>query len=161
RQISITAPESSDKLLVEGGHCSCITCARHLGIMSASCSDPADGNIQWLRMWDLNAMHDWGSIKAPVYRRLRINAGGQWIIAAGTDSAAYVLDLASGSVVKPLKGHDGMVWDADGSADGTRVVTCGHDRTIRMWDAESGAQVWGTLPYGAEITCVRFLPDGE
>ena len=40
-----------------------------------------------------------------------------------------------------LKGHEGGVNSAAFSPDGTRVVTASDDRTARVWDAATGAEL--------------------
>jgi hypothetical protein len=37
-----------------------------------------------------------------------------------------------------LSGHEGPVWSAAFSSDGTRIVTASSDRTARIWDAANG-----------------------
>jgi WD40 repeat protein len=40
-----------------------------------------------------------------------------------------------------LKGHTEGVWSASFSADGSRIVTAGFDKTARVWDARTGAEL--------------------
>jgi hypothetical protein len=40
-----------------------------------------------------------------------------------------------------LKGHTGPVLSASFSRDGSRIVTASHDRTAKVWDAKSGAEL--------------------
>ncbi|MEB3317618.1 MAG: AAA family ATPase, partial [Cyanobacteriota bacterium] len=37
-----------------------------------------------------------------------------------------------------LQGHQGVVWSASYSGDGSRIVSAGDDGTLRVWDAKSG-----------------------
>ncbi|MFN0060131.1 MAG: hypothetical protein ACKVX7_16860 [Planctomycetota bacterium] len=38
-----------------------------------------------------------------------------------------------GALKTVLAGHDGVVWSAEFSADGRRVITASFDRTARRW----------------------------
>ena len=40
-----------------------------------------------------------------------------------------------------LTGHDGGVWKAAFSPDGTQIVTASQDSTARIWNAATGKQV--------------------
>ncbi len=56
---------------------------------------------------------------------------------------AHVRDAQSGKqLIAPLK-HDGVVGSAEFSADGKRIVTASRDRTVRVWDAQSGELLIG------------------
>lgn len=58
-----------------------------------------------------------------------------------------------------FKGHtDRLVW-ASFSSDGTRVVSCGEDRTIRIWDVFSGRCVYIYDGLKELLTHVEFSPD--
>ncbi|MDB5385362.1 MAG: Serine/threonine protein kinaserelated protein [Planctomycetaceae bacterium] len=46
------------------------------------------------------------------------------------------------------------------SPDGTRVVTGGEDKTVQLWDAQSGTSLGEPLNHLEPVTCVAFSPDG-
>ncbi len=52
-------------------------------------------------------------------------------------------DAASGQPIgEPLKGHDGPVYSAAFSPDGTRIVTASWDKTAWVWNAFPDTQSW-------------------
>lgn len=61
-----------------------------------------------------------------------------------------------------LRGHNNIVWTIAFSPDGKLVVSGSSDKTIRVWDVESGRTVLG--PLGGHNDWVRwvvFSPDGN
>ncbi|KIM28344.1 hypothetical protein M408DRAFT_140192 [Serendipita vermifera MAFF 305830] len=59
-------------------------------------------------------------------------------------------------------GHTGEVTCIAYSPDGLNVVSCSEDRTIRIWDATTGAQVGGPLKgHALYVTSVAYSPDGR
>ena len=56
--------------------------------------------------------------------------------------------------------HEGSVYSAAFSADGTRVVTASDDRTARVWDARTGQPVGAPLQHGGIVTSAAFSGDG-
>src|SRR5258706_951480 len=58
-------------------------------------------------------------------------------------------------------GHAGFVSSVSYSPDGAHVVTGSYDRTIRIWDAESGAVVGEPLTgHIGMVQSVAYSPDG-
>lgn len=69
-------------------------------------------------------------------------------------------------------GHQGTVFSAAYSADGKTAATCGEDRTVRLWDTETGAlratlrprPATSALPlkgHTEDENCVGLSPDGR
>jgi len=53
-----------------------------------------------------------------------------------------------------------LFMSASFSPDGRRLVTCGEEETIRLWDAETGAAL-GVIHLGGTAANVAFSPDGK
>ena len=72
---------------------------------------------------------------------LQFSPDGTQVVTASGDNTARVWDVASGTVVAELTGHEGGVTSAAFSPDGTQVVTasgttpraCGTWRPGRWW----------------------------
>ena len=62
--------------------------------------------------------------------------GAQQLVTTGAD--AVVWDTETGKRVRTLKGHRGPVTSVAYSPDGKWIVTGGLDRTVRLWDSETG-----------------------
>ena len=65
-------------------------------------------------------------------------------------------------IVRKYHGHTGLFPYAAASEDGKRIVSTALDGTIRVWDAESGKQLWMTDGEpGVHFGKVGFSPDGK
>lgn len=60
-----------------------------------------------------------------------------------------------------LIGHSGPLNSASFSRDGKHVVTGGHDRTARIWDAMSGRPLATMEAPGSVVWSASFSPDGK
>ena len=60
-------------------------------------------------------------------------------------------------LTEPLQ-HDGDVYSAQFSPDGTRVVTDSVDKTTRVWDAQSGKQLAVPCSMTARLTTQSLVP---
>ena len=58
-----------------------------------------------------------------------------------------------------LRGHDGEVWSVAFSPDGKRIASGSDDKTIKVWDAATGAEVMTLRAH--ERSRVTFSPDGR
>src|SRR5258708_21763192 len=79
---------------------------------------------------------------------------------APTPLAHRVLLLA---VVTPclraVRGHGDSLWDVRWSPDGRHLVTGSEDRTARVWDAATGAELLVLRGHGDGVLAVAFAPD--
>ena len=59
-------------------------------------------------------------------------------------------------------GHMGWITCASFSSDGKRIVSGSKDKTIRLWDAETGELVRPPLEgHQSSVSSVAFSPDGK
>jgi WD40 repeat protein len=72
---------------------------------------------------------------------------------------ARVWDVVTGKPLSPPLHHQGMVWRAVFSPDGTRVVTASVDQTARVWDATTGEPLTPPLEHRGGVSSATFSAD--
>jgi hypothetical protein len=60
-----------------------------------------------------------------------------------------------------LRGHEGSVWSAVYSPDGSRILTASDDRTARVWDAASGGELAVLRGHEESVASAVYSPDGS
>ncbi|KAG7812464.1 hypothetical protein KL921_001696 [Ogataea angusta] len=78
------------------------------------------------------------------------------IMSGSWDSTAKVW-RKDGTVVYELKGHENSVWGVQ-LVSATQFVTCGADRTIRVWNGATQVRQW--VAHTDVVRDVLVLPDG-
>ncbi|KAF7335373.1 WD40 repeat-like protein [Mycena venus] len=62
---------------------------------------------------------------------------------------------------KPLEGHTDLINSVSFSPDSTWIVSGSYDKTLRLWDAQTGAPIGAPLEgHNDWVTSVSFSPDG-
>ena len=81
------------------------------------------------------------------------------IVAVGLSSGdIVVLDVVTGSRISALSGHTKSVASLSFSSDGTLLVSGGRDKTIKLWDIQTGG-VMKTLNSTHPVSAVSISPD--
>ncbi|KZV95671.1 WD40 repeat-like protein [Exidia glandulosa HHB12029] len=78
------------------------------------------------------------------------------------NNTALVLNVATGATCLHLVGHTNIVTQVAVSPDGRLVATCSRDKSIRLWDAETGLAVGTPMTRHTKwVRSVAFSPDAR
>ena len=123
-------------------------------------SGSADG---WAKCWDVRMVRGTGGIGAHkgVVSDLRwfkgneqmtnhedrktdgtdpsnLKKAGTFFVSGGFDKSVNIFSADDWSLAKTLSGHSGNILGVDITRDGKWIVSCGHDRTVKLWGREDG-----------------------
>jgi len=71
-----------------------------------------------------------------------------------------VWDIQTRTIKHTFSGHEQDIYSLDFARNGRHIASGSGDRTVRMWDIESGQQVL-TLSIEDGVTTVAISPDGQ
>jgi mono/diheme cytochrome c family protein len=96
-------------------------------------------------------------------RAVGYSPDGSWMAAAGGVPGSFgeigIFDAASGTLRRTLLGHRDYVYQLAISADGTRLASCGYDKSIRIWDVATGRVLSVLREHTDAVFAVAFSPD--
>jgi WD40 repeat protein len=93
---------------------------------------------------------------------LAYSPDGRWlaIVRAGEEKTVVLLDARTYKTVASFQGHEKAVLSATFSPDSRRLASCSSDRTVRLWEVETGGcQVLSG--HTDEVFAAAFHPDGK
>ncbi|MFI9722754.1 TIR domain-containing protein [Streptomyces sp. NPDC052396] len=143
------------------------TLAQHRGRVR-SIAFRADGSAlatgcddRYVRLWD----HDGSRLLAELGGHTdRVYAvvygpGDAWLASASWDGQAIV--WRDGALVHRLRGHTGRLWAAAAHPSRPLLATGGDDRTVRLWNPETGTDTCQLPGHTGRILALAFSPDGS
>jgi WD40 repeat protein/tRNA A-37 threonylcarbamoyl transferase component Bud32 len=77
------------------------------------------------------------------------------------DTEVCVLSVASSTVVHTLRGHTSLIMDARFSPNGHRLVSASDDKTARVWDVQTGQELFCFHLHSGAVSEANFSPDGQ
>jgi WD40 repeat protein len=130
-----------------------------------------------VKVWDADTGQETFTLKGHTTQvnSVAFSADGKRIVSSSNDQTVKVWDADAGREILTLKGHTGVVRNAAFSADGKRIVSGGvfQGRSnpgqtrrntageLRVWNAETGAEILTIKERIRPITSVAFSPDGK
>ena len=74
------------------------------------------------------------------------------------DGTLRVWDLASGAATRAMT-HGAAIRTLDATADGTRLLSAGADRVVKLWNAADGANPFSVPAAASDLTAINFSGD--
>ncbi len=78
---------------------------------------------------------------------------------AGRSGLVRMISLPEGKLVASWSAHDDTIFALDVSRDGTRLVTAGGDKVIKIWDLAARKELARLEGHGAQVLAVAFNAD--
>ena len=82
-------------------------------------------------------------------------------IAIVTKGVVYIIDENSGRTDMVIDGHGDKITSASFSRDGKTIATSSHDKTIKLWNIQTGKEIHTYKGHSNKVTDVVFSPDGK
>jgi WD40 repeat protein len=120
------------------------------------------GSDKSIRFWNFDTgkeIKTLGVQRTSRVEDVKFSSDGKKIITCG-DKTIKIWDITTGQQARVLKGHNSYVRAIDISRDGKKIVSGGSDKSIRIWNAESGVEL-KSISHVQDITELAFSPDGK
>jgi WD40 repeat protein/serine/threonine protein kinase len=122
------------------------------------------------KVWDLTTRQEVATLRGHTGQVFSVafTPDGRWLVTAGWEGSAKVWDLTTGAVdVQTPKfsvddvSHAG--WSVALSADGRQLAVAGSvaDETVRVYDVQSGKNLFTLQGHSTRVVTVAFSPDGR
>jgi WD40 repeat protein len=99
---------------------------------------------------------------------LALTPDGKTLVVTSDEGEVKIGDIASRTMRKTFKAHDGRIMACVTSPDGKRCATVGLDNIVKLWDLETARELrrWplgrpATEMHGLLVSSLAFAPDGR
>ena len=118
-----------------------------------------------LRIWDVASGKELAAMAGHTLEitSVAFSPDGSRVVTASFDMTARQWEAATGKLLHELKGHTGRLEMATYSPDGQLIYSVGEDtdRTLRVWDANTGENVFASDVQPGGFLSVTPLADNE
>ena len=84
------------------------------------------------------------------------------LASASIDGTVRLWDIEAQQEIRRFEGHSGQVTSVDFNPDGGRIVSGSRDRTLKLWEVDTGGELLLTLEGHTDVIwSVAFSPDGS
>jgi len=83
----------------------------------------------------------------------------RYVISGGTAGELIMFETKTGKKVRHFYGHSGVIWSVAISSNGNRLVSGSDDQTVRVWDIETGENIFSFF-HGSDNEWVAWIPEG-
>jgi WD40 repeat protein/tRNA A-37 threonylcarbamoyl transferase component Bud32 len=96
------------------------------------------------------------------YFAVTFDAAGRRLLTANSSGVVTALDAATGRIVWAARGHGpGPVRGLAVRPGGRQVASAGWDRTVHIWDLDTGDAVLTLAGHAEPVNAVAYSPDGR
>jgi WD40 repeat protein/tRNA A-37 threonylcarbamoyl transferase component Bud32 len=142
------------------------------------------GSDNTARLWDVNTGRELLCLRGHrrsdrnTFPEIAFNADGTLLATGGSDATIKIWDAHAGDALPSslsggqttpdyrqdldwLFGHQAAVMDLDFTPDGTSLVSCSRDGTVKLWNIAKKQVVRDFSGQGSNAWAVRVSPDGK
>lgn len=116
-------------------------------------------------------VNDLANLETPLFKlegqkglsEVAFSPDGQTLASAGSsfDGTIWLWDMARGGVKRmELEGHTDAIYSIAFSPNGALLASGSRDNSVRIWDIQTGKELFFSLAHNAEVHSVAFGPDG-
>ncbi len=116
----------------------------------------ADKHLRVYAADDARLLQDWTA--AAMLNDLAFAPDSTTLVSAAADNNAYVFQY---SLLQLLAGHEGAVTGVAFTPTGSQLLTCGADKTVRMWNAADGKPLCQFMGSTAAVQSLALSADGK
>ena len=119
------------------------------------------GPFKTIRLWHVDKGKEVNQLKGHTGRITALAFYKEGLLAsADSDGVIRLWELSTALEITQLKGHVGEIAALAFSSNGKLLLSGGHDRTLRVWDAENMKPLY-TIDTDSPVTAVAMTPDRQ